>query len=740
MKYAKCIMLFAASIFFWRVDTHAQTSKADSLALVIEKYPKNDTTKAHLMSALALMLAYSNPSRASKIIDEELPLSEGLHYIKGILDGYNIKSSLYIIQGNYQEGLAVCEKYLKTAKQYNDLLGLMGANNRIGIIYSQSSNYPKALEYMLAGLKIAESLNDKSRMAATNQNIGNIYNDMEDYDKALEYYKISISITETIVPKAIVPPSLYNNIGTELIHQKKYDAAVEYLEKGRAISLQIDNKRSLAGALTNLADAFHHLGDNEKSYQYGIQALELSRQIGDRRALANNFINTGIAINEVSDATLEAQRIDPKDRFAAAIAKLDSAIQISTEMGDIVTREQAYKCKSEISEKQKNYPLAISSLLLYSQLHDTILNNDNQKGVIRKIAQYEFDKKEAEIKLQQQITESKLKEQELLSLQGQQQLKINQNELALSNKDRDLQRLTLQKQQADYLKEKQEKDNIQAISDQKDRINALQAANQRRFRYGLMGGILLLAIIGGLVYRQSAIRKTANQKLIAINAQLDEANKIKARLFGILTHDLRSPIASLINYLNLQKEAPALLTPEMKNQHQQKMVHSAEELLATIEDLLLWSKGQMKNFKPQIKIFPVSQLFDEIKTLYPDNGSTEIGFELPQGMTIHSDENYLKTIIRNLTANAIKAVRGKPKGQILWKAWEQAGHKLISISDNGPGISAAQQQILFSEDAAIGGKNGLGLSLVRDFAAAIHCKLSINSQPGQGAVFTLDMA
>jgi signal transduction histidine kinase/tetratricopeptide (TPR) repeat protein len=655
------------------------------------------------------------------------------------LEGYNLKSSLLIIQGNFQEGLTVCEKYLKTSQQFNNQPGLMAANNRIGIIYSQSSDYPKALEYMLSALKIAEQLGDKNRMAATNQNIGNIYNDMEDYDKALDYYKKSISITESIVPKTIVPPSLFNNIGIELIHQKKYTEAIDYLEKGRTISLQTDNKRSLTGALTNLSDAYHHLGDDEKSFQYGMQALDLSRQIGDKRALANNFINIGIAINEVSQATLESHHLDPGNRNSLALSKLDSAILIATEIGDIVTKEQAYKCKSEISEKQKNYPLAMSSLFLYTQLHDTILNNDNQKGIVRKIAQYEFDKKEAEIKLQQQITESKLKEQELLALQGQQQLKINQNELALSNKDRDLQKLTLQKDQLDFQKEKQEKENIQTLSDQKDRISALQSANQRKFRYGLMAGLLLLAIIGALIYRQSAIRKTANQKLLAINTELDEANKIKARLFGILTHDLRSPIVSLINYLNLQKEEPALLTAEMKTLHQKKMVQSAEDLLDTIEDLLLWSKGQMKNFKPQIKWLPVRHIFDEIKSFYPDTQSTRIQLELPENMMINSDENYLRTIIRNLTANAIKAVKGKSEGDIQWKAWESEGMKFLSISDNGPGISAAQQEALFHETSAIGGIHGLGLSLIRDFAKAIDCRLSVHSSPGLGSTFTLEI-
>ena len=208
--------------------------------------------------------------------------------------------------------------------------------------------------------------------------------------------------------------------------------------------------------------------------------------------MANAMINVGTAINGVSDKTLTNQHVDPKDRSALAIASLDSAILVASAIGDPVTKEEAYKELSDISEKQQNYPLAISSLRMYNHLHDTIVNNDNEKSIMRKFIQYDFDKKAAEIRLQQQITEAKLKEQQLLSHEAAQQLKINQNELSLSNKDRDLQKLAAQKEQVELMKEEQEKRNIQTLADQKDKIHALEIAGQRRLKYGLIAGLLLI--------------------------------------------------------------------------------------------------------------------------------------------------------------------------------------------------------------------------------------------------------
>ena len=735
-KHPRCLVMMLLSLAC--LTAGAQINKADSLAQVIDHRTANDSVKVDLMVQLAKMLAYSDPARATKIADAALPMAQQLHYKGGILSGYNVKTSLLFITGNLQQGLTVGEEFLRVANQFHSQTGSITANSLLGIMYSQNGNYAKALEYMLTSLKIAEQTGDQPRIAALDQNIGNVYNDMEDYDKAIDYYKSAISITETLVPPTPVPPSLYNNIGSVLIHQKKYIAAVDYLEKGRQISQQMNNKRSLVGALANLADASHALADDEKSYEYGRQALAISRVLGDKRSIANAMINVGTAINGVSDKTLTDQHIDPRDRSALAIASLDSAILLASAIGDLATKEEAYKELSDISEKQQNYALAISSLRAYNHLHDTIVNNDNEKSIMRKFIQYDFDKKAAEIRLQQQITEAKLKEQQLLSHEAAQQLKINQNELSLSNKDRDLQKLAAQKEQVELMKEEQEKKTIQTLANQKDRIHALEIAGQRRLKYGLIAGLLLIGAIGILIYRQSTMRKVANQRLTLINGQLDEANRVKARFLGIISHDLRSPVANLISLINLRREAPDLLDEEGMVYGQQKITDTAENLLHVMEDILLWSKGQMVTFKPHVKTLSIHSVFMEMQLLYSGNGRVRIVFNNPQDLQINTDEDYLKTILRNLTSNALKAVDGRPDVLIEWKAWRDNPQlTCLSITDNGPGISTTQRAALFNNEADIGIKHGLGLPLVRDFASAVNCTIQVNAAAGGGTSFTL---
>ena len=103
------------------------------MAQVIDHHPTNDTTKTNLMVLLAKMLAYSDPSRGMKIIDAEMPIAQQLHYKKGILEGYNVRSSLYFIQGNLPQAQAVGEEYLQTASRFNDKPNSIVANSLLGI-------------------------------------------------------------------------------------------------------------------------------------------------------------------------------------------------------------------------------------------------------------------------------------------------------------------------------------------------------------------------------------------------------------------------------------------------------------------------------------------------------------------------------------------------------------------------------------------------------------------------------
>jgi len=268
-------------------------------------------------------------------------------------------------------------------------------------------------------------------------------------------------------------------------------------------------------------------------------------------------------------------------------------------------------------------------------------------------------------------------------------------------------------------------------------IKNIQIADAKKQRIFLISGLVLVGIILLLLFKQSQSRKKTNQKLQLLNAELDEANKTKARFFAILNHDLRSPVSNLIHFLHLQKENPELIDEETATRMQAKVTTGAENLLSSMEDILLWSKGQMENFTPHPQKIAVEILFEETQKHFSSNENIQLLFENPENIILNTDENYLKTIIRNLTGNAIKALDKTSNGKIIWKAWQENNQNYLSITDNGTGGSQEKFKALYDGSEVIGIKSGLGLHLIRDLATAINCKIEVCSKSGLGTTFTI---
>lgn len=277
---------------------------------------------------------------------------------------------------------------------------------------------------------------------------------------------------------------------------------------------------------------------------------------------------------------------------------------------------------------------------------------------------------------------------------------------------------------------------IKTLSTQ-NTIKNIQIAEAKKQRLYLILGLALVGIIGLLLFTQNQNRKKTNQKLQLLNQELDEANKIKARFFSILNHDLRSPVSNLIHFLHLQKESPDLIDEETASRMQAKVISGAENLLTSMEDILLWSKGQMENFKPHFKEIPVAIIFKEIQQHFSSIENIDISFENPENIILITDENYLKTIIRNLTGNAIKALDKIENPKIIWKAWQENEVQYLSITDNGSGGSQERFKALYDDSEVIGIKSGLGLHLIRDLATTINCKIEVSSKPDFGTTFTI---
>ena len=156
-------------------------------------------------------------------------------------------------------------------------------------------------------------------------------------------------------------------------------------------------------------------------------------------------------------------------------------------------------------------------------------------------------------------------------------------------------------------------------------INKITLESKEKQKWIYIFGIGFLTILGFSLIYQNQNRKKTNEKLQVLNNDLDQANKTKIKFLSILNHDLRSPVYNFIHLMQLQKESPELLDEKTKIEIENKTILSAENLLFSMEDLLLWSKGEMDNFEPKpenifidclgdIKIGKFNQFINKLKS------------------------------------------------------------------------------------------------------------------------------
>jgi C4-dicarboxylate-specific signal transduction histidine kinase len=174
-----------------------------------------------------------------------------------------------------------------------------------------------------------------------------------------------------------------------------------------------------------------------------------------------------------------------------------------------------------------------------------------------------------------------------------------------------------------------------------------------------------------------------------------------------------------------------------KQDYEEKLAVSAEHLLSTMEDLLLWSKGQMENFAPEFRQVSVRMLFDYVKHAFVAS-KIKLSFPaLTNDPALVTDEHYLKTIMLNLTNNAANALSDTDSPLITWEWVQDHDHCFLIISDNGPGADEQKFRPLYDDSVTVGIKNGLGLHIIRDLARAIGCQILVDTKRSSGVKISI---
>ena len=255
-------------------------------------------------------------------------------------------------------------------------------------------------------------------------------------------------------------------------------------------------------------------------------------------------------------------------------------------------------------------------------------------------------------------------------------------------------------------------------------------------------GILIILI--GVRYIKKNYYLT--QQLLESKANdLEIINQTKNKLFSIVSHDLRAPIATVQGYL----EAISHMDMSKENWEDVKgeliqMTQSTDNMLS---NLLIWSKSQMDGIKSDKKrinlantLIPVIEVFQSIAIAK----KIRLDYSIEQSLIVNADQNMLQLVIRNFLSNAIKFTH--PGGIVNIKVVSDELNYIIQISDTGIGMTDEIKKSLFNvtAESSYGTKNekgiGLGLNLCKEFTEMQGGKIWFKSILGQGSIFFISMS
>lgn len=669
-------ILLILSFLFANSPTFAQKKGQARIDSLIDELPKikNDTFKVRTYNRIVEEYFFIDTDKAMSFCRLGLQLGTKMNWSRSIAVFSASIGRAYSGKGNYDSCMFYYNRALAIHKKNNDFWNMASVLNNMGVVEQDiKSDYPKATKYYIEALKVAENVPDKYITAICYDNISMIYLFQKNYVKALDYGLRGLLLREKLTK--------INDTG-------------------------IDNTREIGNALTSVGNIYVEMKDWENAKAYLQKAIKIHQKVGNKEGLANAYSNLAITFEtdyrKKIELGLKAKKLwdEVNPNHLEAIGNMAN---IGTAYFDLVRTDTLKKLKTERNELLNQAESYLQKAIKLSEENGEIAYKSQHLGSLAELQALKGDYKNA-------YNNFRAFQNAQDSLYSQQ----TKNEIAGLESKREI-----------------------GLRDKEIELNKLAIENQEKQRIGLLIGLGLLAIIGGLLFWQNQTRKRTNTTLLHLNSELDEANKIKAKFFAILSHDLRSPVANLISFLNLQKNAPDLLTDEIKERNQQKITESAEGLLETMESMLLWSKGQMQHFQPQVKQIEVSELFEYLQKFFINSQNVNISFENSKQLHLVSDEDYLKTIMQNLTNNAIKALKNTTNATIYWQARQENGQIILSITDNGSGISEQQLNALYSDETSIGSKTGLGLHLIRDLAKAIACKIAVKSTPNFGSEFQL---
>jgi len=333
------------------IPAHAQREGIDSLVKALPV--AHDTDKAYINYLLGKRYLRISGDSSKYYATQAIQHAKKHKQTKVLAESYSILGANEKYQGNYEEAIRYHLEAMRIKENNKDENGLCITYNDIGIVYKNMKRYEEALKFYLKSNELARKLDMGPAISFTYNNLGTVYNEVHKYDSAMYSYNMALAQAEKIGDPGAIATALANLADIHFAHER-YDSALYNFKR----CLVFDKA-------------------NEDKYGMALSHMQLGR--------------TYSALNKLKEAK----------------AHIDTADKIAEENNLLRERIDILMIKSSIQEQLKDYTGAILTIRASAALKDSLLNEESSKQVSELHTQYETEKKEQQIALQQSELKSK---------------------------------------------------------------------------------------------------------------------------------------------------------------------------------------------------------------------------------------------------------------------------------------------------------------------------------------------
>ena len=242
--------------------------------------------------------------------------------------------------------------------------------------------------------------------------------------------------------------------------------------------------------------------------------------------------------------------------------------------------------------------------------------------------------------------------------------------------------------------------------------------------------------------------ESATDELRRANQRLQELDRMKDDFISMVTHELRTPLTSIRAFSEIL-HAHTDLDAAQRTQFLQVIIKESERLTRLINQVLDLAKLDSGHAEWHTDLLDVGEVIQDAQTTLAQwYRERNVDFELELPATparVCADRDRLQQVMLNLLSNAAK-YNDSARPRVRVAVSVRPDHVRVDVSDNGIGISRADQELLFEKFRQVGDTSarprsgsGLGLAICRQIIAHFGGRLWVESEPGRGAIFSFTL-